>query len=95
LEKAKSDKKGKDKGKSKDIDESKSKVKRTTLDPEISDNALHKELDQMGAITPYSVASKFDLKLSTAKSLLKKHEEKGLIERIGGNNRLSIYKKKD
>jgi ribosomal protein S25 len=58
----------------------------------ISDEtAVMNELKKMGAVTPYSTASKFDIKISESKLLLKKLFDKGLLELVGGNTRIRIY----
>ena len=49
------------------------------------------ELRKMGAVTPYSTASKFDIKISESKLLLKKLLDKGSLELVGGNTRIRIY----
>lgn len=50
------------------------------------------ELKKMKALTPYMVASRFDLRLSVAKSLLKKLEQRGVIKYVSGSDNLKIYK---
>ncbi len=49
------------------------------------------ELGKIKAITPYSVASTFDLKVGKARNLLRSLEEQGLIRCVGGNSRIRIY----
>lgn len=61
---------------------------------DLDEGAVLKEIGKMKAITPYSVASQYDLKVSAAKALLRRLAEKGLIEVVGGNARIRIYKAK-
>ncbi len=76
-------------------EKAKTAPRKSELDLDADEAALVKEFGSMGAVTPYSVASKLDLKLSAAKALLRKLAEKDLIELAGGNTRLRIYKVKD
>lgn len=57
----------------------------------LSTEQLTIELGKIKAITPYSVASTFDLKVGKAKNLLRSLEEQGLIRCVGGNSRIRIY----
>ncbi len=59
--------------------------------PDMGDEAVRKELGKMGAITPYSVASRYDLRLGVAKSFLKELERKNIVRPVGGNDRIRIY----
>jgi ribosomal protein S25 len=49
-------------------------------------------MKKMKAITPYSVASRLDLRISVAKDLLQQLEQKGKIEYVSGSKSLKIYK---
>ncbi|MEM3507293.1 MAG: hypothetical protein QW589_00170 [Candidatus Bathyarchaeia archaeon] len=60
--------------------------------PTIEESKLIAELSKLGAITPYTVASQFNIKVGSAKRLLDELERKNLISSIGGNARLRIYK---
>ncbi len=62
--------------------------------PPDAENALS-QIKKMRAITPYVVASRLDLRLSVAKSLLQKLERTGKIEYISGSKSLKIYKLAD
>ena len=46
----------------------------------------------MGAITPYALASQFNLRMSVAKDMLEELERKRLVTAVGGNARIRIYK---
>ncbi len=50
------------------------------------------ELKKMKVLTPYTVASRFNLRLSVAKDLLKQLEKRGIIEYVSGSESLKIYK---
>jgi len=51
-----------------------------------------KELSKLDVLTPYTVASQLNLRLSAAKNLLKELELKKLVQMIQGNARIKIYK---
>ena len=59
--------------------------------PNVDDNRFLTELSKMGAITPYELASQFNLRISVAKDLLEELEKKRLVQPVGGNARLRIY----
>lgn len=50
------------------------------------------ELKKMKVLTPYSVASSLDLRLSTAKQFLEELENQGAVEYVSGSRNLKIYK---
>jgi ribosomal protein S25 len=53
------------------------------------------QIKKMRAITPYAVASRLDLRISTARELLQQLERKGEIEYVSGSKNLKIYKLAD
>jgi len=59
--------------------------------PDVNDSKLLTELTKIGAVTPYAVASQFNLRISVAKDLLEELERRKLIRPIGGNSRVRIY----
>ncbi len=59
--------------------------------PEVNDPKILAEVKKMGAITPYAVASQFNLRLSIAKDLLEELEKKHVVSLVGGNARVRIY----
>lgn len=61
------------------------------LSTDLSAEKFAEELGKIKAITPYSVASTFDLKVGKAKNLLRVLEEQGLVRCVGGNSRIRIY----
>lgn len=52
-------------------------------------------LKKMRALTPYAVASRFDIRMSVARDLLKQLERRGTIEYVSGSKNLKIYKLPD
>lgn len=59
--------------------------------PDVSDPKFLSDVQKMGAITPFSLASQFNLRLSVAKDLLEDLERRRLIRLVGGNARIRIY----
>ena len=53
------------------------------------------ELKKIKALTPYAVASRFDLRLSLARDLLEELERRGVIEYVSGSRNIKIYKLAD
>jgi ribosomal protein S25 len=67
------------------------KKEKSTRLPDINNEKLISDLSKIGAITPYSIASQFNLRISLAKDLLDELEKKQLIKSVGGNTRVKIY----
>src|SRR5438128_7533502 len=59
--------------------------------PDMNDPKFLGEVGKMSAITPYSLASQFNVKLSVAKDLLEELERRKLVTLVGGNARIRIY----
>ncbi len=67
------------------------KKERNAFYTEAPETAL-KELSKLDVLTPYTVASQLNLRLSAAKNLLKELEAKKIVQMLQGNNRIKIYK---
>jgi len=67
--------------------------KRTSnvLMPEIKDDLID-EIRKMKVVTPFAVASKFDLRISVAKDLLEELERKKIIELVSRSRKTKVYK---
>lgn len=59
--------------------------------PTIKGEKLPKELQSMKVITPFSVATRYELRLSIARKFLKELEQKGLIRYVSKSQNLTIY----
>ena len=59
--------------------------------PDVSDPKLVSEVQKMGAITPFALASQLNLRLSVAKDLLEDLERRRVVRLVGGNARIRIY----
>jgi len=60
--------------------------------PNIDNEKIIGELGKMGALTPYSIASQFNVRLSVAKDILEELERRRLVTSVGGNTRIKIFK---
>jgi len=62
------------------------------ISPEINDENVVKQLKRMKVLTPYTVGSRFDLRLSVAKDFLENLHQRGIIEYVSGGRNAKIYK---
>ncbi len=63
--------------------------------PSLKDEKLESELKKMKVITPHAIASRFNLRLSTAREFLIQLEGKGMIKFVSKSRNLRIYKPAD
>ncbi len=68
------------------------KEKSGIIPPDLDDENIINGLKKIRVLTPYNVASHFNVRVSVARDLLKRLEERGLVQMIGGNHSLRIYK---
>ncbi len=59
--------------------------------PDVHNEQFVSQVSKMPAITPYSLASEFNLRLSVAKDVLEELMRKEIIRQVGGNSRLRVY----
>lgn len=60
--------------------------------PNIDNEKIIGELSKLGALTPYSIASQFNVRLSVARDILEELERRRLVTSVGGNTRIKIFK---
>jgi len=60
--------------------------------PNFEDEKFIGELSKMGALTPYSIASQFNVRLSVARDILEELERRRMVKAEGGNARIRIYR---
>ncbi len=65
------------------------------IPPDPRDEKIIKELKKMKVLTPYMVASRFDIRLSVAKDFLEELQRQGLVEYVHGGRNIKIYKPVD
>ena len=78
------------KSKSKSVTEKKT-VAGITL-PNFDDPKFNGELSKLGALTPYAIATQFNVRLSVARDILEELERRRLVKPVGGNARIKVYK---
>ncbi len=59
--------------------------------PDSRSEKIINEIKKMKALTPFAVASRFNLRLSVAKDLLEELEQKGVIKFVSRSRNLKIY----
>jgi len=80
------------KKKEKSAPASKEKKPLSIVPPDPKSEKIIGELKKMRVLTPYAVASRFNIRISAAKDLLEQLEENGTIQLVSGNHNIKIYK---
>jgi ribosomal protein S25 len=60
--------------------------------PNFDNEKILGELSKIGALTPYSIATQFNVRLSVARDILEELERRRVITSVGGNTRIKIFK---
>ncbi|MCX8170607.1 MAG: 30S ribosomal protein S25e [Candidatus Bathyarchaeota archaeon] len=84
-------KEGKKEGKPKETARVEKKVA-GVIPPSPRDDKIIKEIQKMKVLTPYAVASRFNLRLSIAKDFLEELHRQGVITYVSGGRYMKIYK---
>ena len=63
--------------------------------PDINDKKVIGELKGLKVLTPSVVASRFNIRLSLAKTFIKELEKRKMVEFVSGGKNLKIYKRLD
>lgn len=89
--------KGEEEKKKKEKEKAASKEKKPAgvLIPDVKTGKMLEELKKMRVLTPYAVASRFNIRISAAKDLLEQLENDGLVQMVAGNHDIKIYKAVD
>lgn len=69
--------------------------KKTTVSimaPDARDPKVVAEVKKLGVLTPYAVATRYGIRISTAKDFLDQLEASGAITQVSGGHNLKIYK---
>lgn len=70
----------------------KEKKPSTIVPPDPKNEKIVGELKKMGVLTPYAVASRFNLRISAAKDFLEQLEDEGVVQLVSGSHNIKIYK---
>ena len=60
--------------------------------PNFDDPKFNGELSKLGALTPYAIATQFNVRLSVARDILEELERRRMVKPVGGNARIKVYK---
>jgi small subunit ribosomal protein S25e len=69
--------------------------KSSIIPPDLKNEKIVGELRKMNVLTPYAVASRFNIRISAAKDFLEQLEENGTIQLVSGNHDIKIYRAAD
>jgi small subunit ribosomal protein S25e len=62
------------------------------IPPDVKNAKIVGEVKKMNVLTPYAVASKFNIRISAAKDFLEQLEQNGAVQLVSGNHNIKIYK---
>jgi len=60
--------------------------------PDVKNENIIYEVNKMNVLTPYAVASRFNIRISAAKDFLEQLEQKGAVRLVSGSHNIKIYK---
>lgn len=60
--------------------------------PDLKSEKVIGEVKKMKALTPFALASRFNLRLSVAREMLEELARRGIIEYVSGSKNLKIFK---
>ena len=83
-----------DKSKEKKKEKAPPKEKRTigVIPPDAKNQKIVSEIKKMNVLTPYSVSTRFNIRISAAKDFLEQLEQEGAVQLVSGNHDIKIYK---
>jgi small subunit ribosomal protein S25e len=88
----KKDEEDKDKKKKEKPAPPKEKKLLSIVPPDVKNQKILGELKKMRVLTPYAVASRFNIRISAAKDFLEQLEENGTIQLVSGSHNIKVYK---
>jgi small subunit ribosomal protein S25e len=62
------------------------------IPPDVKNEKIVNEVKKMNVLTPYAVASRFNIRISAAKDFLEQLEQNGAVQLVSGNHNIKIYK---
>ena len=62
------------------------------IPPDAKNEKIVNEVKKMNVLTPFAVASRFNIRMSAAKDFLEQLEQNGAVQLVSGNHKLKIYK---
>jgi small subunit ribosomal protein S25e len=70
----------------------KEKKPSAVVPPDAKNEKLVAELKKMHVLTPYAIATRYNIRISAAKEFLHEMQENGKIQLVSGSHNLKIYK---
>ena len=71
------------------------KEKRTTINvipPDAKNDKIVAEIKKMPVLTPYTIATKYNVRISAAKIFLQQLEQAGAVQLASGSHSIKVYK---
>jgi small subunit ribosomal protein S25e len=62
------------------------------IPPDAKNEKIVNEVKKMNVLTPYAVASRFNVRISAAKDFLEQLEQNGAVQLVSGSHKIKIYK---
>jgi len=84
--------KAKDKKKEKSGPAKERKTTISVIAPDVKNEKIVSEIKKMNVLTPYAVASRFNIRISAAKDFLEQLEATGAVELVSGSHTIKVYK---
>ncbi len=62
------------------------------IPPDVKNERIVNEIRKMNVLTPYAVASRFNIRISAAKDFLEQLEQNGAVQLVSGSHNIKVYK---
>ena len=62
------------------------------MPPDAKNEKIVSEVKKMNVLTPYAVATRYDIRISAAKDFLEQLEANGAVQLVSGSHNIKIYK---
>jgi ribosomal protein S25 len=62
------------------------------ISPDVKNEKIVSEVKKMNVLTPYSVSTRFSIRISAAKDFLEQLEQIGAVQLVSGSHNIKIYK---
>ena len=69
--------------------------KRSTINvipPDAKNDKIVAEIKKMPVLTPYALATKYNVRISAAKQFLEQLEQNGAVQLVSGSHNIKVYK---
>ena len=64
----------------------------SVIPPDAKNAKIVNEVKKMNVLTPYAVASRFNIRISAAKDFLEQLEQNGAVQLVSGSHNIKVYK---